>query len=412
MQKKFTAAVTVVAFGAAFSASSGTLATAALVCPPGVTNPAYCTWVPDDPPPPPPPAPPTEVVLPPAGDGTPTPIDATSAPVTISGDGGNYNLVVTGNQPVTIELSGGGNTISASGPRSAVTLGGDRNRVTLTGERSRVTLSGSNNTVRATGASATVRASGAANNVTLGNRGGTVTAPGPNQVVRGGNGADRVSVGAGSDIRAGGGRDTVTVRTAATVRQSSNRRIRIKTTRVDGGAGNDKITVRVRTRVIIKGGSGNDILVGGPGRTTIEGGAGNDRITAGSGVTTIKAGPGNDRIFSRNGKVDTIDGGPGRDVATVDRRDKVKNVERVIRGRRCARRRGWSASRAPPRDQGAAVQGRRTVREDDPSRPQRRAGDCLWTGAHSDRPCGPERDGRFGMAGFGEFHEFTNQRIA
>lgn len=43
----------------------------------------------------------------------------------------------------------------------------------------------------------------------------------------------------------------------------------------------------------------------------------------------IEGGPGDDVIDSRDGDVDVIDGGPGRDIAVVDARDRVRNVERV-----------------------------------------------------------------------------------
>jgi hypothetical protein len=81
---------------------------------------------------------------------------------------------------------------------------------------------------------------------------------------------------------------------------------------IDAGAGND----------ILFGGAGNDILFGGPGNDILFGDAGTDTIFGGAGHDTIRA---------RDGQKDTIDCGPGRDVAFVDRVDRVVRCEVVHR---------------------------------------------------------------------------------
>lgn len=92
-----------------------------------------------------------------------------------------------------------------------------------------------------------------------------------------------------------------------------------------GGRGKDKLF----------GGDGNDSLDGGPGKDSLDGGRGNDKLTGGSDANTIKGGAGNDSIKARNGKRDKIDCGAGKkDVAVVDKRDKVKGCERVKRAKR------------------------------------------------------------------------------
>jgi Ca2+-binding RTX toxin-like protein len=68
----------------------------------------------------------------------------------------------------------------------------------------------------------------------------------------------------------------------------------------------------------IEGTVRNDVLVGTKGR---------DVICTHGGRDTVRAGAGNDVIYARDGTATTIDGGPGRDTAHVDRSDKVKNVE-------------------------------------------------------------------------------------
>jgi Ca2+-binding RTX toxin-like protein len=67
-------------------------------------------------------------------------------------------------------------------------------------------------------------------------------------------------------------------------------------------------------------GLGNDVLRGGPGNDLLEGGAGND---------TLYGGEGNDRLVAWDGTRDYVHGGPGYDVAWVDKtRDRVRYVER------------------------------------------------------------------------------------
>jgi hypothetical protein len=57
-------------------------------------------------------------------------------------------------------------------------------------------------------------------------------------------------------------------------------------------------------------GRGPDVLVGGRGRDWLFGGAGNDQVIA------------QDRT------PDHVDGGPGRDLGTFDRSDRIRLVER------------------------------------------------------------------------------------
>jgi Ca2+-binding RTX toxin-like protein len=102
------------------------------------------------------------------------------------------------------------------------------------------------------------------------------------------------------------------------------------TDRLIGGKGKDLLSGG-KGRDRLSGGSSRDRLLGGSGNDRLLGGKGNDRLTGGSGKNRYSGGAGNDRIFAHNGKVDTINCGSGRDVARVDRADKVSGCERVIR---------------------------------------------------------------------------------
>jgi Tol biopolymer transport system component len=86
-----------------------------------------------------------------------------------------------------------------------------------------------------------------------------------------------------------------------------------------GGGGNDTI----------QGLAGNDTILGGAGDDRLFGGPGNDVIDGGPGEDTISGGPGNDTVRAADGVKDTVDCGPGRDHATVDAIDVVKNCELV-----------------------------------------------------------------------------------
>jgi len=80
-----------------------------------------------------------------------------------------------------------------------------------------------------------------------------------------------------------------------------------------GLGGNDRITGR----------GGNDVILGGPGRDSENGGKGRDRLYGNAG---------NDRLVSRDKKRgERVNGGSGRDRATVDRGDRLVSVEKAVR---------------------------------------------------------------------------------
>jgi Ca2+-binding RTX toxin-like protein len=93
--------------------------------------------------------------------------------------------------------------------------------------------------------------------------------------------------------------------------------------RLRGGAGND----------CLLGGKGADQLRGEAGSDRLTGGSGNDVLIGGSGVNVYDAGRGNDVVHAVNGRRETVRCGPGRDLARVDRRDRVIGCERVKRSR-------------------------------------------------------------------------------
>jgi Ca2+-binding RTX toxin-like protein len=122
---------------------------------------------------------------------------------------------------------------------------------------------------------------------------------GGNDTLKGLGGADGLCGGAGKDTEiGGGGKDTLL-----------------------GQGGPDTL----------KGGKANDTLKGGPAKDRLIGGGGKDKMVGGAGRNTYKGGGGADAVKARNKKKDTINCGPGRDTALVDKIDTVRKCERVRR---------------------------------------------------------------------------------
>jgi RTX calcium-binding nonapeptide repeat (4 copies) len=119
--------------------------------------------------------------------------------------------------------------------------------------------------------------------------------------IRGGQQGELVLAGAGADrVFAGGGNDCV-----------------------DGGPGRDRLS----------GGSGDDILSGGTGHDILSGGTNDDVLLGDSGPDVLSGGAGDDLLIAGPGR-DRLDCGNGhRDVARVERGDRVRRCERIVRGR-------------------------------------------------------------------------------
>ena len=64
----------------------------------------------------------------------------------------------------------------------------------------------------------------------------------------------------------------------------------------------------------------------------VEGGAGNDTLEGGDAADLLVGGDDQDVIRSRDKAADEVDGGNGVDLAKVDKRDSLRDVETVIGG--------------------------------------------------------------------------------
>lgn len=95
-----------------------------------------------------------------------------------------------------------------------------------------------------------------------------------------------------------------------------------KSLRVDGGAGNDSITLAATLAI-------DAILYGGAGNDTLTGGAGDDRLYGGLGTNTLNGSAGDDVLVTIGGGVnDRTTGGAGRDSFWMDQasRETVTDV--------------------------------------------------------------------------------------
>ena len=101
-----------------------------------------------------------------------------------------------------------------------------------------------------------------------------------------------------------------------------------------GRGGRDKV-MGLKGRDCLKGDRGRDKLKGGPGADRISGGRGADKLVGGGGKDTLKGGAGSDRLVARGGGRDKVRCGQGpHDRAVVDKRDRVRGCETVVRHRR------------------------------------------------------------------------------
>jgi Ca2+-binding RTX toxin-like protein len=99
---------------------------------------------------------------------------------------------------------------------------------------------------------------------------------------------------------------------------------------LNGGRGGDRIR-GLGGDDVLRGDGGRDCISGSSGQDRISGGSNNDRISGGTGNDVISGNSGNDRINSVDGTRDRVDCGSGRDVARVDRIDRVRRCNIVRR---------------------------------------------------------------------------------
>ncbi len=107
--------------------------------------------------------------------------------------------------------------------------------------------------------------------------------------------------------------------------------------RLSGGRGRDHLVGRGGAD-LLHGGQAGDRLAGGSGQDLLNGSGGGDRIHAGPGRDQVFAGPGPDRIVLRDGGLDEVECGSGRDRLSLDGLDWFSNpsggrCERVRRSR-------------------------------------------------------------------------------
>jgi Ca2+-binding RTX toxin-like protein len=96
-----------------------------------------------------------------------------------------------------------------------------------------------------------------------------------------------------------------------------------------GGPGADRVTGGpARDRLVGVGDA--DVLIGADGPDRLYGGNQGDTLIGGSGQDRLFGEQGSDRFRAKDGDRDVVDGGASKDKARADRKDRIRNVERVV----------------------------------------------------------------------------------
>src|SRR5829696_2830766 len=103
---------------------------------------------------------------------------------------------------------------------------------------------------------------------------------------------------------------------------------------VNGGAGNDSITVAAKATELassgLNGDGGDDVVSGSDSNETLTGGEGNDRLVAGKGDDVMNGGAGNDTLVWNQGDgSDQADGQAGNDASEVNGAPTLGDVFRL-----------------------------------------------------------------------------------
>lgn len=96
------------------------------------------------------------------------------------------------------------------------------------------------------------------------------------------------------------------------------------------GRGGDDVLVGGGGHDLLLGGAGRDRLLAGAGRDRLEGGPGDDTLAGGRDDDELLGGRGSDVLLARDGVLDLVHGGRGRDRARVDPFDLLRGVERRL----------------------------------------------------------------------------------
>jgi hypothetical protein len=135
-------------------------------------------------------------------------------------------------------------------------------------------------------------------------------------------GDDDFDGGPGADVFAGGdGEDAVSYSGSTGVSASVNGV-------ADDGVPGERDNIAADVEDIF-GSAGNDKLRGSAAANTLDGGPGDDIIDGGGGDDAVYGDEGDDIISARDGRIDRIECGPGRDRAIIDREDTTTGCESI-----------------------------------------------------------------------------------
>jgi Ca2+-binding RTX toxin-like protein len=294
---------------------------------------------------------------------------ASGRDVVLGGDGTDTLVWNNGDGSDVMEGEGGDDTVEVNGAAAA----GDSFTVNPNGQRvrfDRINLVpfnldiGTSETLQINGGGGDDTIAGAPGLATLikvrmdgGDGNDTLTGGNGDDVMAGGTGNDRLVGAQGRDALTGDDGDDTMVWNNGDGSDVMNGAAGDDTVEVNGAAAGDDFRVkpngdRVRFQRInlvpfsldigtteqldVNAGGGDDRIVGSKGLATLisssfDGQDGKDRITGTDGADELTGGRGRDVIRSRDGAADRVDCGAGLDLAIVDRRDRVRQCNVVLR---------------------------------------------------------------------------------
>jgi Ca2+-binding RTX toxin-like protein len=254
---------------------------------------------------------------------------------TLAGLGGADTLQGGANDPGGDTLRGGTGTDSLSGGPGEDDLAGGDNRDSLDGEGGGDTLAGDAGPDRLAGGTGGDRLSGGAGDDTVYGGGPRLVGADGDDKLGGGPGDDGLFGGPGDDeLDGGSGADRMSGEAGEDDTVRYERRRHAVTVTFDGRANDgergerDNVAADVEN---VRGGVVGDTLFGNARPNRLAGGRGEDDVLGGAGLDSLDGGTAGDLLRARDGNRDVVSCGPGRDLAIVDGRDRVRDCEYLDR---------------------------------------------------------------------------------
>lgn len=242
-------------------------------------------------------------------------VNTSMGAVTVNGQPGNGQLVITGQEGMVFTADTGAGTVIAGGGNNSI-------GIPVGSGSQRVIAGNGNDTVLALGGDETIAAGGGSNAILLGQGTSIVDSRGTDLIVAG-TGAATIATHGGSQVWLGGGTalvqssgiDTIIGGAGAATVQGGTDMVfaGIGALAFTGGAGSSTLLGNAAGSLSVTGGSGT-LLAVGYGATRFQGGSGAATVAAFGGSATIQAGAGGGVFLGGPGGHNILTGGSGNAV--------------------------------------------------------------------------------------------------